>query len=69
MKAANRGGPPGKGRQRSGAKPHGSVTDALREEAERGWAVEDRKSAKALRRGAAKRGKPTGGSPTARSKP
>jgi hypothetical protein len=57
MKAANRGGSPGKGRQRSGAKPHGSVTDALREEAERGRAAEDRRAEDARRRDATKCGK------------
>jgi hypothetical protein len=61
---------PGKpGRRTGAAKRAGSVTDALREEAERGWAAEDRKSAKALRRGAAQRRKRPGGSATARSKP
>jgi|SoiMethySBSTD1v2_1073268.scaffolds.fasta_scaffold4587364_2 hypothetical protein len=66
MKARNGGASRGKGRRRSNAEGPGSATDALREEAERGWAAEDRKSAKALRRGAAKRGKRTGGSATER---
>jgi hypothetical protein len=55
MKAGNRGRPPRKRRQRSGVNPHGSVTDALREEAERGWADADRKVATGRRRASAKR--------------
>jgi hypothetical protein len=53
----------GKAGGRAGAaKRVGSVTDALREEAERGWAAEDRKVAKAVRRDAAKRQRRAGGS-------
>jgi hypothetical protein len=55
MKAGTRGGPPGNGSQGKKTKPRGSVTDALREEAERGWADADRKVATGRRRASAKR--------------
>ena len=55
MKSPHRAGPSGKGQQGKKTKPHGSVTDALREEAERGWADADRKVAKGVRRAKAKR--------------
>jgi hypothetical protein len=42
----------------------GTVTDALREEAERGWAESDRKAAKGRRRTEARRAGAEGGTDT-----
>jgi len=55
MKAGNGGASPRKPRRRGNTRRPGSATDALREEAERGWADADRKVAKGKRRAEAKR--------------